>query len=163
VNKLWEYECTELPGGVIRVTLEDGEEFLFPGEGDKHREFREIQLLVESRMLQKKRTLIAEAALRQTDAVLRELAATALHPEDVPPVLGEALISLLTPKQFAQAQLGDMQEMFEGNVRRFGLKRAKRLYWYEVVRSIGPLLFSWMKRIGIIAFLVEYGRRKLGL
>ena len=77
--------------------------------------------------------------------------------------MAEAFLSIFMPKRFSEAQLGDMQEIFEANVERHGLSRATRLYWYEVARSIVPITFHWLKRIGIVAVLVDYSRKKIGL
>jgi hypothetical protein len=73
------------------------------------------------------------------------------------------LVALFTPKRFAEAQLGDMQEIFEANVERFGLQRANRLYWYEAARSVGPAFMHWLTRVGFVAILVDYSRKKMGL
>lgn len=83
-----------------------------------------------------------------------------------PPRLAENLFSAFAPKKSADAQLGDLQEIFQENVKRFGLERARRMYWIRISREIGPLLFQKLKRLvkrwGIIALLIDYGRTKLG-
>ena len=55
-----------------------------------------------------------------------------------------------------------MDERFTANVERFGRKRAVRLYWAEVIRSTGPLLWSAVKRFGIATLLVDAIQRFLG-
>jgi hypothetical protein len=79
-----------------------------------------------------------------------------------PPWLAETLIQLLAPKKTVQHLLGDLQEMYEKNSTRFGKSRAGRLYWAQVLRSIGPDLWWRVKKLGLIAFLIDYGRSKLG-
>jgi hypothetical protein len=103
-----------------------------------------------------------KAALTRVEGLLRSQT-EAESPITSPPAIAEALISMFSAKRFSESQLGDMQEIFDNNVKRFGPKRAKRLYWYEVVRSVGPILFHWLKRIGFVAILVDYGRKKMGL
>jgi hypothetical protein len=80
-----------------------------------------------------------------------------------PPPLAELLVSFLAPKNSAQAQLGDLQEMFETNVSRLGEQHARRKYWIQVASSFGPLCWEWLKRIGLVTFVVDYVRSKLGL
>jgi hypothetical protein len=87
-------------------------------------------------------------------------------PIETPPWLAENLFSAFAPKKSADAQLGDLQEIFQENVKRFGLERARRMYWIRISREVGPLLFQKLKRLvkrfGIIALLIDYGRTKLG-
>lgn len=80
-----------------------------------------------------------------------------------PPQLAEALFSMLAPKKTVQHLLGDMQEIFEKNCARFGKARAKRLYWTQVLRAIGPGLWRRVKKLGFIGILIDYGRSKIGL
>jgi hypothetical protein len=83
--------------------------------------------------------------------------------KESPPALAETVLALLTPKRTVDAQIGDMQEMFIKNVERFGLGRARRLYWYEVFRSVWPALKRIGKKIGIFGFVVDYIRARFGL
>jgi hypothetical protein len=79
-----------------------------------------------------------------------------------PPRLAEFLLQLFASKRSVDAQLGDLQEMFAKNCAKFGSVRANRLYWAQVLRAIGPGLWRRIKRLGLIAFLIDYGRSKLG-
>ena len=80
-----------------------------------------------------------------------------------PPQFAEFLLSLLAPKNSVESQLGDMQEVFEDQVKRFGLGRAGMFYWTQVLRAIWPNVFSKLKNWGFIGTIVELGRTKLGL
>lgn len=80
-----------------------------------------------------------------------------------PPILAEMLISLIAPEKTAQVQLGDLQEMFQKNVERCGEREARRMYWIQVTDSALPLLWGWIKRLGLFTFFVDYVRSKLGL
>jgi hypothetical protein len=53
--------------------------------------------------------------------------------------------------------------MFESNVARLGERQARRKYWMQVASSLLPLLWQWIKRIGLITMLVDYLRSKIGL
>lgn len=77
-----------------------------------------------------------------------------------PPWLAETLIQLLAPKKTVQHLLGDLQEMYEKNFARFDKSRAGRLYWAQVLCSIGPDLWRRVKKLGLIALLIDYGRSK---
>jgi hypothetical protein len=79
-----------------------------------------------------------------------------------PPAVAELLFQLMAPKRSVLAQLGDMQELFELNVVRVGKRRARMLYWAQVLRAIGPGVWRRIKRLGLVAFLIDYGRSKLG-
>jgi hypothetical protein len=116
-------------------------------------------------------TLLAQRALGQLRAKLSleqdrldELTKAAGRTNPVaPPAFAELAISLLAPKNSAQALLGDLQEMFQKNAARFGEQQARRKYWLQVAGSLGPLLWHWLKRIGFFTILLDYFRSKLGL
>ncbi len=80
-----------------------------------------------------------------------------------PPQVAELIIACLAPKNSAQAQLGDLQEMFEKNAARLGERQARRKYWMQVASSLLPLLLQWAKRIGFFTVLIGYFRSKFGL
>jgi hypothetical protein len=80
-----------------------------------------------------------------------------------PPMLAEFLVSFLAPKASAQSFLGDLQEMYQKNIERFGEPQARWKYWIEVARSFGPLLWQWLKRVGFFTVLIDYFRTKFGL
>jgi hypothetical protein len=80
-----------------------------------------------------------------------------------PPVLAESLFALIAPTASAETQLGDLQELFDSQVERYGLSRARRFYWMQVIRAVGPRVWRALTKWGFIGALVEFGRRKLGL
>ena len=120
-----------------------------------------IMRVVETRLVQEefKQTKIALERVEKALLSFKQPVPSTI----APPAMAEAFLSIFMPKRFSEAQLGDMQEIFEANVERHGLSRATRLYWYEVARSIVPITFHWLKRIGIVAVLVDYSRKKIGL
>jgi hypothetical protein len=80
-----------------------------------------------------------------------------------PPALGEALLVLFCPKNRARHVMGDLEEIFHEDIKTKGKRRAKLLYWAAVLRSIGPLLWVKVRSAGLIALLVDIGRRWSGL
>ncbi|MDD1536097.1 MULTISPECIES: permease prefix domain 2-containing transporter [unclassified Bradyrhizobium] len=85
--------------------------------------------------------------------------ATALSP----PRFAEFLFSLLASKTTVDAELGDMQELFERRLKAHGKARARMLYWSQVLRAISPGVWRFVRKWGLIGFLIDYGRSKLGL
>lgn len=77
----------------------------------------------------------------------------------LPPGLGEALIVLLAPKNRVDPQLGDLAERFAEDVSEKGRRRAKLLYWARVLRSVCPLLWTKVRNAGLLAVVLELGRR----
>lgn len=80
----------------------------------------------------------------------------------VPPRVAETLVQLLAPKKLVDPLLGDLQEKFEKYAQRHGIERARRYYWTQVVREIGPIVWRRIKRLGIVALVIDYARSKLG-
>jgi AAA domain len=109
---------------------------------------------------------------RQIDGV--SLGNNAFHPrrfkwsEDnkagrtVPPPVAECLMALLAPKRKAESILGDLEERFQRDYQKLGKTRANSLYWARTIASIAPLVWSLLKRIGVVALLIDVGRRWLG-
>ena len=82
--------------------------------------------------------------------------------KSIPPALGESLIVLLCPKNRIEAVLGDLEERFTADEARKGTKRARLLYWMRVLRSVGPLALTKVRKLGLYAMVVEIGRRLIG-
>ncbi|MDA9401741.1 permease prefix domain 2-containing transporter [Bradyrhizobium sp. CCBAU 45389] len=80
-----------------------------------------------------------------------------------PPAAAAFLLAFIAPKNSAQALLGDLEEIFQRNAIRLGEPQARRMYWFEVARSFGPLLWQWIKRMGFVTLVVDYVRSKFGL
>jgi hypothetical protein len=79
-----------------------------------------------------------------------------------PPQTAEWLFAMFAPTKSADAQLGDLQEMFENDSKRVGTRRAERLYWTRVIRSIAPAAWQKLKKLGWLGIIIDYGRTKLG-
>ena len=59
-----------------------------------------------------------------------------------PPKIAEYLIYLLIPRKNREVMLGDLEEDFQEVRKKFGLRKAKFHYWFQVLRSIPPLISS---------------------
>lgn len=79
-----------------------------------------------------------------------------------PPRFAEFLFQLLAPKRTVKAQVGDLQELFDKNCARFGKRRARLMYWAQVLRAVGPGFWRGIKKLGLIGILIDYGRSKMG-
>ena len=53
-----------------------------------------------------------------------------------PPQLAKYLVYLLVPRKNREAILGDLSEDFQEVRKKFGLRKAKFHYWFQVIRSI---------------------------
>jgi hypothetical protein len=76
-----------------------------------------------------------------------------------PPGGAEWLVVLIVSKRSSDGMLGDLEERFHRHVETHGLRRARWLYWAEVLRSIAPILWAKTKRLGMIAAIAEIWRR----
>ncbi|MFK4382508.1 permease prefix domain 2-containing transporter [Bradyrhizobium sp. USDA 223] len=122
-----------------------------------------IQKQIESaRIERKKLRVMIEAAQEHLDKVSQE-SATQRPKRSSPPASAAILLAFVAPKHSAQALLGDLEEMFQKNVDKFGDRAARRMYWFEAARSVGPLVWQWIKRMGFITLVVDYVRSKFGL
>jgi hypothetical protein len=72
-------------------------------------------------------------------------------PRVEPPPLGEFLLHLCARTKRQQAALGDLNETFNQNCAQLDRARATRLYWAEVLRSVGPLI------VRVLGRLVKWG------
>lgn len=122
-----------------------------------------IQKKIESvRIEHKKLRVMIEAAQERLDKVSQESAAQPSK-RSSPPASAAILLAFVAPKHSAQALLGDLEEMFQRNVDKFGDRAARRIYWFEAARSVWPLVWRLIKRMGFITLVVDYVRSKFGL
>jgi hypothetical protein len=132
---------------------------------DEDKKNLRITLAVESLLHDrdfKKSNAALKARIDQLTRRSEELLAQTRTAPPSPPVFAELVISTLAPKNTAQALLGDLQEMFQANVRRLGEKEARRIYRMQVLASAGPLAWTWIKRIGVFTAFIDYVRSKFG-
>jgi hypothetical protein len=75
-----------------------------------------------------------------------------------PPAAAEWMIALVSRGKAEQGVLGDLSELFCVDAERFGVTRARRLYWARAVQSLGPLAWSAAVKIakwGVVADIVR--------
>jgi hypothetical protein len=65
---------------------------------------------------------------------------TDVSAHDSPPKLAEFLLTALATTRAAEAMIGDLNERFADECKKFGRDRAVRLYWARTLRSLWPLL-----------------------
>ena len=80
-----------------------------------------------------------------------------------PPALAELLLTCLSSKKTGQVQLGDLEEIFVKNVEVVGYERARRHYWVQVAKAVGPNVWRIVKSVLKFGVLADYVRAKLGL
>jgi hypothetical protein len=147
-------------GTVVNVVFDDGSTtelpLKLPRGASREKQMRLAYLMAETAVQHRLLSQRIREAQERIDAISRQ---TPIEP----PRLAEHFISFLAPKNTAQALLGDMQEMFQKNVRRLGETEAERLYWMQVRASAGRWVLDWLMRIGFLTAIVDYFRSKLGV
>lgn len=72
----------------------------------------------------------------------------------VPPALAERLLRFVTKPRYQESLIGDRAERFKREVEKYGLKRARHLYWTDTWHSLWPLLSSSLKRWGVVSAII---------
>jgi hypothetical protein len=80
-----------------------------------------------------------------------------------PPTWAEFAAALLVKPELREHVLGDRAEQFGRDVTRFGRGRAVWLYCRDVAMSVGPSLWTFVKRVGLVGVVVDLYRRTRGL
>jgi hypothetical protein len=71
------------------------------------------------------------------------------------PRRAELLLNYILPKVRREEILGDLQEDYDTTwLPKFGPRQARRLYWWHAIRSIAPMLWTAVKKWGIITFII---------
>ena len=82
---------------------------------------------------------------------------------DAPPAFAEWLIMIISKPELREGRVGDQEERFDENRKRFGLKRARRLYWTYVFETTGPLILPALKRLGLYTLALAGLKKWIGL
>lgn len=82
---------------------------------------------------------------------------------NVPPLNAEFLFYLFLDAQNCDALVGDLEERYRLIYKKFGQRRANFWYWTQAIRSVGPIVWAWMKKVlktlsGLAALLELYRR-----
>lgn len=136
------------------------------GELDTAADLEEVRISLEQRIQQARALAQAEAALENAlllSAEEHEKLSRKLKQLRSPPFAAEVFVSFLAPKNAAQAMLGDFEQMYRKNVELLGEPAARRKYWLQVAAEAWPLVWRWVKRIGLFTALVHFFRSKFGL
>lgn len=81
-----------------------------------------------------------------------------------PPAIAETVIMMLAKDaKSCAANIGDMEEQFHIDAARYGVRRARRMYWAQTLRSIEPLAWQAVKRLGVAAAALAGAKKWLGL
>lgn len=113
---------------------------------------------------QEKLRIIGEAY----EKFLRFNASTMMALEEVapatPPAMPEFFLAMLLPSDTAAAMLGDFSERFavEASDPKIGERNARVRYWGRALRSVGPLTWACLKRLGVIALVINAIKRFAG-
>jgi hypothetical protein len=144
-------------GWLYQITYDDGETECveFMDETSKV----DIKHILSSHRDRRNR-LILQSRL---DALMQTVDKQEKTSSEDPPRFAEAAFAWFAPKGTVDAQLGDLQELFAKNLQNHGYRRARWLYWLQVMRAVAPALFRLLKRIGFIGLIIDYCRTKLGL
>lgn len=67
-------------------------------------------------------------------------------PNHVPPKNAQKLLAYFVDGQWWNELAGDLEEQFEDNVNQKSIRRAKFIYWLEVIRLLRPHIFKRNKR-----------------
>jgi hypothetical protein len=65
--------------------------------------------------------------------------------------VAEFLLGIFVPAKRVEHVAGDMNERFDRDCERYGARRAKRMYWAQVLRSVGPLVVRAIGRVVVEA------------
>jgi hypothetical protein len=81
-------------------------------------------------------------------ALLEEVSSKTVENPDKRPPSGAKFLLLLIPRQHREDLIGDLEEEFHTIlIPEYGLKAARRWYWWHVFISIGPLVWGKLKRV----------------
>jgi hypothetical protein len=81
------------------------------------------------------------------------------QPTAEPPRIAEFCLALLLTKAHGDAVIGDLGENFEKDRERYGVERARRMYWGRILKSLLPLLKRWAERAIKWIITAEFLRR----
>ena len=149
----------------ITFTLDDQQRILVLGrdyETTSKMSLNELELFLHHKAAQQERYKPTRPSITRAVKAFWSISLPLREDRRSPPRFAELLFSWLAPKKTLHEQLGDLQEIFELNVARFGKSRAGMLYWTQVLRAVGPGVWRRVKKLGLIGILIDYGRSKIG-
>jgi hypothetical protein len=139
------------PNGVYEL---DADMIHYAGHGEDQAIFVDIHLEDPDAIKPSTRDRLKGNSL--TGVVVEEVAQASV------PKRAEWLAYLLLPRSHRESMLGDLEEEFHTTIAaKFGLRRARFWYWWQVVRSIVPLLSRRLTKLAFLGGIVDLLRRWL--
>lgn len=77
------------------------------------------------------------------------------EPRAQPPSFGEKILYLFLSKDDRECMPGDLAEEFSMLADKHGLSYAKFWYWKQVIFSIIPIIFAYIRKIVSLAFVAK--------
>jgi hypothetical protein len=107
-----------------------------------------------------------ESVLQQIRQIIDEVEEEDQLQPPPPPRQAERLLNYVLPRTRREEILGDLEEDYYNKwLPKYGVDEARRLYWADAIRSIAPMLWTAVKRSGIITFILgaaDWLRDRLG-
>src|SRR5262249_10907529 len=85
--------------------------------------------------------VVTELKASLYEILTQEFQASLAEQANSPPSIAEFLLTALATTRTAEAMIGDLNERFRDERKKFGRSRAIRLYWARALRSLWPLLW----------------------
>jgi hypothetical protein len=79
-----------------------------------------------------------------------------------PPAVPEFALHLFLADEELEITVGDLEEKFANDLKKFGRRGAEWLYYKRVGKSTWPYLKRWLVRFGVFAWLADLARRIAG-
>lgn len=124
-----------------------------------------LELKLSSLAEAKHKAASALLKIQQREIALRNQGNEQPTTDATPPRLFEMILHFLMPRQTRQAIVGDMQEAFQRDRKRFGERYARRLYCKDAVLTIASIAGRALVKVSAIAWLgraMQWLMSKLG-
>ena len=87
------------------------------------------------------------------DTAIRKSAITSQSGSAAPPCSAEKLACFILPKPMRDEMLGDLEQEFQMLCQKFGEGYARKWYWGQVLRSVGPIVYYGIAKFAALAWL----------
>jgi hypothetical protein len=120
----------------------------------------DMMMMIQRRNAAQHRSVDMEEALRKLEALREALGPPPVSQEPPklaePPRLAESALALFLKGAKGEAVIGDLNERFHRDCRKYGVARARQMYRAQVLRSLWPLAWRAAKRVGIFVEIVRF-------
>jgi len=76
-----------------------------------------------------------------------------------PPLDAKYLFHVFLDRQNCDALVGDLEERYSLIRKEFGQRRADLWFWIQTIRSVGPMMWMAIRKLSVLAMLLELYRR----